>query len=80
MSFYGVYNGVVVATEDPSNLKRVRLQVPKLFGESWTKWAPPSAPSPLGGAPSSVTVPVVGTVVYVMFENGDTDYPVWISG
>lgn len=69
-----------MSTSDPSNLKRARLKVPKLFGESWTKWADPSAPIKVGHAPSSVTVPAIGSVVYVMFENGDPDFPVWISG
>lgn len=80
VNYFGTYRGTVVATNDPLNLKRVRLKIPKLFGESWTKWSDPSAPTLIGTAPSTVTVPAVGTVVFVMFENGDTDYPVWLSG
>lgn len=75
MMFPGIYRGKVYSNSDPSRLKRLRLVVPKIFGESPTKWAAPSAPSNI-----SVTPPPVGAQVWVMFEGGDPDYPVWISG
>ena len=77
--YYGLYRGVIANTADPSGKKRVQLRVPKLFGDTLTNWAPPSAPHAPNTAPS-ITVPAAGTLVWVQFENGDPDYPVWISG
>ena len=79
MDFYGIYQGVIASNADPSGMKRAQLRVPRLFGDNLTAWARPSAPAAPGTAPS-ITVPANGTIVWVMFENGDPDYPVWISG
>lgn len=76
----GIHPGIIRDINDPENLKRVRLQIPNLFGASLTNWSFPTAPTQAGTAPASLTVPPVGTNVWVMFVNSDPDYPVWISG
>jgi hypothetical protein len=39
--YFGIYRGVVVATNDPLNKNRVMLKVPQVSGEEVTNWAWP---------------------------------------
>jgi hypothetical protein len=41
VKYHGIYRGTVVATNDPSNLGRVTLTVPQVFGTEVTNWAYP---------------------------------------
>ena len=74
---YGKYRGFVVDNEDPQRLARVRLRVPSLLGEAETSWALPCLPC--GGLSNRglFTVPEVGAQVWVEFEGGNLDYPIW---
>lgn len=38
--FYGIYRGICIDSEDPEDLGRLTLQVPQLFGQDVTNWAP----------------------------------------
>jgi uncharacterized protein involved in type VI secretion and phage assembly len=60
---------LVVDSIDPSGQDRLLVVVPEVKVEPG--WARPS------GAPSSGPVPAVGEEVVILFEGGDTDYPVW---
>jgi hypothetical protein len=78
--FYGKYRGFVVSTEDPKRLGRVRLQVPSVLGrEVVTGWAMPCAP--YGGQKNQgfLTIPEVGAGVWVEFEEGDLEFPIWVG-
>lgn len=66
----GLYKGVVLSTQDPASLSRVRLQVPQVSGSSATDWVPPAQ---AGGA-----LPSVGSQVWVMYQGGDASYPVYV--
>ena len=68
--YTGIYRGVVVNTTDPKNLGRVTLKVPQVTGESITNWAYPILTGYL---------PAYGETVWVMFEGGDPNYPLWTS-
>jgi len=75
---YGKYRGTVVDNADPENLGRLRLKVPDLLGnEVVTGWAMPCLP--YGGFANQgfLFVPEVEAGVWVEFEKGDTDYPIW---
>lgn len=75
---YGKYRGTVVDNADPENLGRLRLKVPDLLGkEVVTGWAMPCLP--FGGFANQgfLFVPEVEAGVWVEFEKGDTDYPIW---
>ncbi|MBM9613170.1 phage tail protein [Desulfobulbus rhabdoformis] len=74
---YGKYRGFVVDNDDPQRLARVRVQVPSLLGEAETDWALPCLPC--GGLENQgfFTVPDIGTQVWVEFEGGNLDYPIW---
>jgi hypothetical protein len=70
--FYGLYRGTVVINVDPLQLSRVLVQVPAV-SELELYWAQACLP------PGVSTVPDVGQQVWVMFEGGDPQLPVWMG-
>lgn len=74
--FYGKYRGVVSDTTDPLMLGRVRATVTDVLGDEPSGWAMPCAP--FGGDQSGFfAIPSVGAGVWIEFENGDPEYPIW---
>src|SRR5579864_851161 len=77
--FYGKYRGLVVENIDPLQIGRVMVQVPDVLGETPSSWALPCVPA--AGIQSGVfVVPPIGSQVWVEFEQGDPDYPIWTGG
>jgi uncharacterized protein involved in type VI secretion and phage assembly len=78
-TFFGKYRGEVAANLDPQGLGRVQVSVPDVLGDGKMAWAMPCLP---GAGPSVgfFTVPPVGAAVWVEFERGDIDYPIWVGG
>jgi uncharacterized protein involved in type VI secretion and phage assembly len=75
-SFFGKYRGVVSDTDDPMRLGRIRARVADVAGDADSGWAMPCAP--FGGkATGFFAVPAVGAGVWIEFEHGDPDYPIW---
>ncbi len=73
---YGKYRGTVVNNVDPMQIGRIMAIVPDVSGEIPTSWAMPCLPS--AGINTGVfTVPQVGAGVWIEFEHGDPDYPIW---
>jgi Type VI secretion system/phage-baseplate injector OB domain len=74
--FYGKYRGKVAANADPLQLGRVQVSCPAIFGDGQLAWALPC--TPYGGpGVGFFAVPPVGADVWVEFEAGDPDYPIW---
>lgn len=74
--FYGKYRGVVSDTADPLMMGRVQATVPDVFGEQASGWALPCAP--FGGEHMGFfAIPSVGASVWIEFEHGDPEYPIW---
>lgn len=74
--FLGKYRGMVVNNVDPEQRGRLQAQVPDVLGPSITSWALPCFPC--GGVGSGmVSVPAPGAGVWIEFEQGDPDFPVW---
>jgi hypothetical protein len=70
----GLYKGVVVSDDDPAARNRVTLRVPMLTGERITTWAEPCySAAAVGVHPSP------GDGVWVAYEAGDIDHPVWVG-
>ncbi len=74
--FYGKYRGIVSDDQDPSNLGRIRAQVPEVLQDVITPWALPCAPY-AGPNQGLYAIPPVGAGVWIEFEAGDPSRPIW---
>jgi uncharacterized protein involved in type VI secretion and phage assembly len=74
--FFGKYRGTVVNNIDPAQSGRIQVQVPDVGNMQASTWAEPSAAS-AGTQSGFYQIPPVGSSVWVEFEQGDPDYPVW---
>ncbi|MGH9928212.1 MAG: phage baseplate assembly protein V [Pyrinomonadaceae bacterium] len=78
--FFGKYRALVVDNADPENRGRLKLSVPSVLGgDVVSAWALPCAP--YGGAADQgfFFIPEVEAAVWVEFEAGNLDYPVWVG-
>ena len=64
---------------DPVQIGRVLVQVPDVLGETPSSWAMPCVPA-AGIQAGCFIVPPIGSQVWVEFEQGDPDYPIWTGG
>jgi uncharacterized protein involved in type VI secretion and phage assembly len=74
--FFGKYRGKVTNTKDELKLGRIQVEVPSLLGEGKRSWAMPCTPY-AGADIGFFTVPPVGSNIWVEFEAGDLDRPIW---
>ncbi|MGL5804813.1 MAG: phage baseplate assembly protein V, partial [Xenococcaceae cyanobacterium] len=74
--FFGKYRGKVTSNKDPLHLGRVQVTVPAIYFEGRESWAMPCTPY-AGRDIGFFTVPPVDTNIWVEFEGGDPDYPIW---
>jgi len=73
VSLFGKYAGTVFDNNDSKILGRIKAYVPKAgFVEFPTDWALPSFPFP-----GIWYTPKVGAKVWIEFEAGDPDSPIW---
>jgi uncharacterized protein involved in type VI secretion and phage assembly len=77
--FYGKFRGVVTDNRDPKALGRIRAKVPDVLGDNQSGWAMPAVPY-AGDGVGLHLLPPVDALVWVEFEHGDADYPVWTGG
>ena len=77
--FYGKYRGIVIDNEDPERMGRIRASVPEVYGEADSPWALPCAPFS-GDDVGQFTLPDVDAGVWIEFEAGDANLPVWTGG
>jgi hypothetical protein len=77
--YYGKYRGTVVENLDPQQIGRVLVQVPDVLGIIPSSWALPCVAS-AGIQAGCFTVPPLASQVWVEFEQGDPDYPIWTGG
>ncbi|WP_328452985.1 MULTISPECIES: phage baseplate assembly protein V [unclassified Amycolatopsis] len=75
-TFFGKYRGTVVANVDPLRLARVQVSCPAVLGDGRMSWALPCVPY-AGPGVGLVAVPPVGAAIWVEFEAGDPDSPIW---
>ncbi|MBR8837433.1 MAG: hypothetical protein DSM106950_26340 [Stigonema ocellatum SAG 48.90 = DSM 106950] len=74
--FYGKYRGVVSSNNDPHKIGRLRAKVENVYGDKESGWALPSVPY-AGEDVGLFLIPPVGALVWIEFENGDPNYPIW---
>lgn len=77
--YYGKYRGTVFNNFDPEQRGRIQAIVPDVFGLIPSSWAMPCVP--IAGKQEGVfMIPQVGAGVWIEFEQGDPDYPIWVGG
>ncbi|WP_326751204.1 phage baseplate assembly protein V [Streptomyces hirsutus] len=77
--FYGKYRGTVVSNVDPLGLGRIQAFVPDVLAVLPSTWAMPCVPF-AGPQCGTWAVPPVGAGVWMEFEQGDPDHPIWTGG
>jgi len=83
VDFTGMYRGSVVDTNDPRKLGRIRVRVFGVFEagipDSKLPWASPAMPifAGAGSGFGHFAVPESGSQVWVFFEGGDFNQPVY---
>lgn len=74
--YYGKYRGTVINNVDPLQIGRVMAIVPDVTGLAPGTWCNPCFP--VAGMQMGIwAVPMIGAGVYVEFEQGNPDYPIW---
>jgi uncharacterized protein involved in type VI secretion and phage assembly len=77
--YYGIYRGTVTNNIDPLQIGRILAIVPDVSGVVPTTWAMPAVPI-AGKSMGTYVVPQIGAGIWVQFEAGDPDRPVWTGG
>ena len=76
--FCGKYRGKVIENEDPELLGRIIANVPAIPG-SKNNFAMPCVPY-AGPGVSFLALPPIGANVWIEFEGGDPNFPIWSGG
>jgi hypothetical protein len=77
--YYGKYRSTVFNNVDPENRGRIQAIVPDVLGLIPSTWAMPCLPI-AGKGSGSFLMPEIGAGVWIEFEQGDLDYPIWTGG
>jgi uncharacterized protein involved in type VI secretion and phage assembly len=74
--YYGKFRGSVVANIDPYQKGRIMVSVPAVTGIGTLNWAMPCVPF-AGPGVGFFAIPPVGANVWVEYEGGNPDTPIW---
>lgn len=79
--YWGKYRATVINNVDPELRGRLMLMIPDVLNLIPSTWAEACAPlaGPTGPPMGIYAVPPIGAGVWVEFENGDPDYPIWVG-
>jgi hypothetical protein len=78
-TFLGKYRGTVINNVDPMQIGRIQAIVPDVSNAVPTSWAMPCLP--VSGINTGMfSVPAIGAGVWMEFEHGDPDHPIWVGG
>jgi hypothetical protein len=64
---------IVHDNRDPDKLGRLRVRIPTKTGKAVTGWCWPVVPC------GYLVLPKPGEQVWITYESGDTDFPVWLG-
>jgi uncharacterized protein involved in type VI secretion and phage assembly len=76
--YHGKYRGMVLDNVDPMQMGRVMVQVPDISGVMPSSWAMPCFPV-TGKQMGIFMLPQIGSGVWIEFEQGNPDYPIWVG-
>lgn len=79
--FWGKYQGTVINNIDPELRGRLQVMVPDVTSLLPSTWAEACAPlaGPTGPPMGVYLVPPIGAGVWVEFEHGDPNRPIWVG-
>ena len=75
--FLGKFRGTVESNVDPNGLGRLSVIVPEVVGKE-AVWAMPCVPY-AGKGVGFFALPPKGASVWIEFEEGDPNYPIWVG-
>ena len=76
---YGKYRGFVSNNDDPQKRARLKLRVPSVLGQDESDWALPCLPFGGVAGHGMFVVPEANAQVWVEFEEGDLNRPIWVG-
>lgn len=79
VKYYGKYRAKVVDVNDPERRGRIRVQCPSVLGTHKSAWCEPCIPYATDFA-GDYYVPPVNEAIWVEFEEGDVNKPIWNGG
>jgi len=79
--YWGKYRGTVLQNIDPLQAGRLQCVVPDVMSLLPTTWCEPCVPlaGPTGPPMGVYMVPPIGAGVWVEFEHGDPNRPIWVG-
>ncbi len=76
--YYGKHRGMVMSNIDPMQMGRLMVQVPDVTSLAPGSWAMPCVP--IAGIQNGMfAMPLIGSGVWIEYEQGDPDYPIWVG-
>ncbi len=79
IQYFGIYRATVVNNIDPMQMGRITVMAPAVGALVASTWVTPCAP--VTGIQMGVyMVPQIGSGVWIQFEGGNPDKPVWMGG
>lgn len=85
MNYNSIYMGYVESVDDPEKLGRIKVRVPCIHGRltydqiSLLPWARYISPNTTGMKRTSFILPKIHDMVYVVFQGGDKQYPLYFG-
>lgn len=78
--YYGSHRAFVADNNDPENLNRLKLIIPEVMGEEVYNYWAPAKNQYSGKGHGCQVLPEKGEVVWVEFEGGIPERPIWLHG
>lgn len=80
LKYYGKYKALVMRTDDHQERGRIRVSCPEVLGEdALSAWCEPCIPY-AGDYEGDFYLPKIGEAVWVEFEQGNTNKPIYLGG
>lgn len=79
--YFGKFRGVVQNNLDPEGRGRLQVSIPDVLDPNQSPWAEACVPflGSSGASSGFYALPPIGTNVWIEFEQGNPDYPIWVG-